>query len=101
MERVERFSTEFPSDVSDALSYYDAIAIDLGNRFRDALKSTLDDIRDRPESFGYTDPPTRGAMLSRFPYTIVFRVTESQLLFGGVFHSASEPTRWHKRMGTS
>lgn len=66
MDRVERFSAEFPADVSDALSYYDAIALDLGNRFRDALTSTLEEIRDRPESFGYTDPPTRGAVVEAF-----------------------------------
>ena len=98
MKRVERFSTEFPSDVTSALSHYDAIAIDLGHRFRDAIKSTLDDIRERPESFGYTDPPTRGAMLSRFPYVVVFRVTKNSLQFGGVFHAASDPSRWQTRM---
>jgi hypothetical protein len=101
MKRVERFSSDFPADVTDALSHYDAIATDLGNRFRDALKSTLDQIRERPESFGYTEPPTRGAMLSRFPYVVVFRVSENLLQFGGVFHSASDPSRWQARMGPS
>ncbi|MEM6471537.1 MAG: type II toxin-antitoxin system RelE/ParE family toxin [Planctomycetota bacterium] len=76
MKRLERFSTEFPSDVTDALSHYDAIATDLGNRFREALQSKLRDIREHPGSFGFTDPPTRGAMLSKFPYVVIFRVTD-------------------------
>lgn len=99
MRRVEQFSADFPYDVTDALSHYDAIATQLGNRFRDELQVVLREIRERLESFGFVDPPTRGAMLSKFPYVVVFRVTGDKLQFGGVFHSASDPSRWRKRMG--
>ena len=101
MNRDERFSPEFPDDVLNALSHYDSISTELGNRFRDQLESTIEEIRARPESFGYTERPTRGAMLGRFPYVVVFRVSEQLLLFGGCFHAASEPSRWRRRMESS
>ncbi|WP_153555994.1 hypothetical protein [Roseimaritima sediminicola] len=98
MTRVERFDPDFAIDVIEATAHYDKISIDLGNRFRAALREALVSVRKRPESFGYTRRPSRGAMLAKFPYVIVFRATDSTLFFGGCFHSSSDPERWRHRM---
>ncbi|MCC7337489.1 MAG: hypothetical protein IT422_20550 [Pirellulaceae bacterium] len=98
MTPVERFDPDFANDVIDATLYYDAISAALGNRFRDALRDTLREVRQRPLSFGFTRQPSRGAMLPKFPYVVIFRVTETSLIYGGCFHSSSDPARWRERM---
>ncbi len=98
MTRVEHFDPDFANDVIEAKLYYDAIAVALGNRFRDALRGTLRAVRQRPLSFGFTRQPSRGAMLPKFPYVVIFRVTETSLVFGGCFHSSSDPSLWRERM---
>ncbi len=102
MTHVERFDPDFANDVIDATSYYDAISAALGNLFRDALRETLREtlreVRQRPLSFGFTRQPSRGAMLPKFPYVVIFRVTETPLIYGGCFHSSSDPARWRERM---
>ncbi|MEZ6075397.1 MAG: hypothetical protein R3C56_06915 [Pirellulaceae bacterium] len=59
MTPVERFDPDFANDVIDATLYYDAISAALGNRFRDALRDTLREVRQRPLSFGFTRQPSQ------------------------------------------
>jgi hypothetical protein len=49
---TERYHPLFASDLAAACSYYDSIAEMLGNRFRGNVRSIIQTVVERPESFG-------------------------------------------------
>jgi hypothetical protein len=64
---TERYHPLFASDLAAACSYYDAIADTLGNRFRWNVRSIIQTVVERPESFGRVGGDFRGALVHRFP----------------------------------
>jgi hypothetical protein len=97
MADLLRFHPLVADDLSAATEWYDSISVELGNRFRADVNSRLDAVELRPESFAIVDAPLRAARAGRYPYLIVFehsRLTEVL----GVFHSASDPSKWRGRL---
>lgn len=94
-----RFHPLVVDDLETASNWYDAISIELGNRFRASVDSRFDAVELRPESFGMVDPPLRAARVNRFPFLIVFEHTKTATEIVGVFHAASDPSKWRKRKG--
>ena len=85
MARSRRFHPLVAEDLAQAVSHYDEVSPDLGNRFRLAVRDRIRMITGRPESFGCIHQDFRAAMLDRFPYVVVFEhendtVTISQIL---------------------
>ena len=92
-----RFHPLVADDLSAATAWYDDISVELGNRFRRAVDSRLDAVELRPESFGLVDGSLRVARLGRFPYLIIFEHSATVTEILGVFHSASDPSKWRGR----
>ena len=49
---VERYHPLFPNDIISACEYYDTLDAELGERFRDSVRRTIESVLERPESFG-------------------------------------------------
>lgn len=94
---VERFHPLFADDLREACEYYDSISPDLGTRFRNQVHARLLDVNARPESFGRVGGDYRGAMVSGFPYVIVFTMDQNAVAFFGIRHAASDQGSWFSR----
>ena len=92
-----RFHPLVADDLEAAATWYDDTSIELGNRFRLAVDSRFDAVELRPESFGLVDPPLGAARVGHFPYLIVLEHSRLATVVPGVFHSASDPTKWRGR----
>lgn len=92
-----RFHPLLPSDLQEAIHWYDEISIDLGNRFRESVDARFDDVAEHPESFAIAFADVRFARIKRFPYLLLFRVHRDFVHVLGVFHGASEPKEWRER----
>lgn len=92
-----RFHPLVADDLEAATGWYDGISIELGNRLRAAIDARLDTVEQRPESYGMVDAPLRAARVDRFPYLIVFEHSSAATEVLGVFHSASDPSKWRAR----
>lgn len=97
MAKPLRFHPDVAKDLESAANWYDAISTELGNRFRATVDAGFDAVESRAESFGFVDRPLRAARINRFPYLILFELTENTIEVLGVFHSASNPEKWRKR----
>ena len=95
-----RFHPMVADDLAIATEWYDSISIGLGNRFRQAVDSQLDAVELRPQSFAATEGAMRPARIKRFPYLIVYELTDVSIEVLGVFHTASEREKWHRRQQT-
>ena len=80
-----------------ATTYYDEISLDLGNRFRKAVRDRIEQITERPESFGRIHEQLRAAMVERFPYVVLFEYDNETVAILGVFHASSDHGRWFER----
>lgn len=94
---TERYHPLFAVDLSSACLHYDAIASTLGIRFRTSVRSTIQDIVERPESFGRIGGDFRGALVHRFPYVVVFTFDDGVLFIYGLRHAASDRSDWFAR----
>lgn len=99
MGDILRFHPRVVSDLSQALDWYEHRSAGLGNRFSAAFDHRLDAI-ERFASifpFAFADLNLRFARLSKFPYLVIFRAKDERIDIIGLFHSASDPTKWQAR----
>ena len=97
MASERRYHPLVADDLSSAASYYDGISIELGNRFRSAVRIRFETISSRPESFGCINGVYRAAVVERFPYVIMFESIDDLVSILGVFHAASDRVGWFDR----
>jgi hypothetical protein len=94
---TERYHPLFASDLASACSSYDSIAETLGNRFRRNVRSIIQTVVERPESFGRIGGDFRGALVHRFPYVVVFTNDGGIPTIVGLRHAASDRRDWFSR----
>lgn len=94
---AERYHPLFASDLAAACSYYDSMAEMLGSRFRRNVRSIIQDVVERPESFGRIGGEFRGALVHRFPYVVVFTNDDGVPTIFGLRHAASDRRDWFSR----
>lgn len=92
-----RFHPLVASDLTAAIAWYENISVEIGNRFRLDVNSRLDSVEFRPESFGVIDANLRVARAGKFPYLILFELSDLGTEILGIFHTASDPGKWRGR----
>jgi len=93
-----RFHPDVVNDLADAIAWYDERSPGLGDRFRAAVNDRFDAIEANPQRFGFAFEDFRFARVFRFPYVVIFRSEESVTHIDGVFHTATDPAKWRRRM---
>ena len=97
MARTRRFHPLVAADLAEAISYFDEVSVELGNRFRDSVRQRLVSITDFPESYACIHERIRAAMINRFPYVVLYELRDEAVAILGVFHAASDRTGWFER----
>lgn len=97
MANTRRYHPQVVDDLSRATSYYDAISTELGNRFRQSVRSCLHDLTQRPNSYGKIDGSIRAAMTNAFPYVVLFDYSEPVVTVLAIHHAATDPANWTRR----
>jgi plasmid stabilization system protein ParE len=94
-----RFHPKVVSDLSGAIAWYEERSAGLGERFKAAVDARFKDILRTPELFprAFDDVDFRFARTHRFPYLVLYRIRQDIVYVLGVFHSASDPAKWHER----
>ena len=97
MAKRRRYHPAVAEDLSRAVAHYAEISPELGNRFRTAIKETLDSVFTRPDTHGRLCEEYRAAIAVRFPYLIVYEQKDETICVLGVYHAASDPAKWLDR----
>jgi plasmid stabilization system protein ParE len=85
------------ADVEDAYAWYEGQRIGLGEEFLAELGATLARVLANPRQYPVIHRATRRALLHRFPYGILYRVIEEQVLVVACMHAKRDPRRWQAR----
>lgn len=99
MLRLHRRATE---EIREAAKWYNARSPGLGRRFVAAIRQELEQLESAPEQFSRletlsTDPPIRRAMVSGFPYIVVFEQFDDGVFVYAVAHASRRPNYWRQR----
>ncbi|MCA9147466.1 MAG: type II toxin-antitoxin system RelE/ParE family toxin [Planctomycetales bacterium] len=97
MAKKRRYHPSVADDLSAAVSYYDNISVELGNRFRASVRKRLCVIAEHPQSFARIHREMRATMTDRFPYAILYEDRAECIAVLGVFHAASDQAGWFTR----
>lgn len=99
MSRELRILPEAEAELAAAAEWYESRQPGLGVAFVDAVGHVFEGIVEAPQTSplwkrGY---PYRRHVLRRFPYTIIFTVTERSIEVTAIAHAKRKPGYWLSR----
>lgn len=99
MTRTVRYHPDFSGDVTAAADWYDERQIGLGGAFVESVRVAVENILATPERPSTVDYGLRYWRIRRFPYVVLYDVTNVEVLVVGVMHTAQDAAKWLKRRG--
>ena len=98
MAREVDFHALFDSDVREAAGWYEQRSMGLGETFVEDVWRSIDDVIADPERYGRLPSGCRHKRLSKFPYVLLYDLTDEELLLLAVVHTARSPKKWNERL---
>ena len=93
------FTTPARAELIDAQDWYENEVPGLGRRFRAVVDAVIERMSANPRQFPVIYKNVRRALLSSFPYALMFVLeTDETLTVIACFHGSRDPAHWQKRM---
>ncbi len=90
------FSTEAENESVKARLWYEEVQPGLGNDFRESPGIKIESIRQNPKYFSFTYKYVKSARMKKFPFNIIYRISNFQIQVNAVFHHSRNPAAWKK-----
>jgi len=90
-------SADATKDVRHAIRFYNHRVPGLGRAFLHELAEQIRRIQQFPRGYPRIDATRRRATLSRFPYTVVYRLSDIRVDIIGVFDCRADPAAIRNR----
>ncbi len=95
-----KFSLVIPEivevEIEEAATYYNKQQDGLANSLYRDLTETLSFIEKNPFTFQKTQKDYKQALLNKFPYLIIYKVYENEILFFKFINAKKHPAKRHK-----
>jgi plasmid stabilization system protein ParE len=85
------------AEIAEARNWYDERSWGLGVEFVHAVDAMLVSIQQNPLKYQATFGRFRRAGLRRFPYGLIYTISENEITLVACFHGRRDPSRWHKQ----
>jgi toxin ParE1/3/4 len=82
------------AELDEALDWYDMHQPGLGQRLAQHVDAVFQRISVSPGLYPEVFRDVRRATLSRFPYSVFYRVEQNQIFVLAVFHGSRDPAEW-------
>lgn len=92
-----RFHPEVAQELIAAVRWYDSKVSGLGDQFMQAFARGLNVITRSPHIGPVFAATSRRFLLRRFPYGIIYHVTDDNLIVLALAHLKRKPDYWKKR----
>jgi hypothetical protein len=83
-------------EIIEAFLYYEDKRIGLGEEFLEHLDIYFDTIKANPKYFPQKRKPYREAFIKRFPFLIIYEITNRKVIVYSVFNTWQNPVRKKK-----
>lgn len=82
------------AELMDAAFYYQEQVQGLGSDFLDAADKAFDEILEAPERWPVLRDEIRRHFITRFPYSVLYRVDPEEIVILAVAHHRRRPWYW-------
>lgn len=86
------------TELDEAIAYYDAQRQGLGGEFLVEVLLTLERIKAYPSAWPKLSYRTRRCRTRRFPYGVVYRANQDEILVVAISHLHRQPFYWVERI---
>ncbi|MBL1279083.1 MAG: type II toxin-antitoxin system RelE/ParE family toxin [Fluviicola sp.] len=80
-------------EISDAYEWYESKQVNLGGKFKKHLLKTFKSILANPMSFQVLFNNHRQAVVSKFPFVVIFETFDVNVVVYAVFHTSQDPKK--------
>lgn len=92
-----RFLPEAEAEFAEAAVFYETAEPGLGVACAQEVERTVDRICVFPESGAKLGTVVRRAIVSNFPFSIVYRIGSGEIVIAAVAHQRRRPGYWRRR----
>lgn len=85
-------------DYDQAFDWYAERSPAVAARFTNALDATLGRITQQPAMCAYVDQLHQACSVRKFPFRVIFRKLERQILIVAIAHAQRRPNYWQDRV---
>ena len=85
-------------ELNEAIRYYHAQRVNLGEEFRDEMWETIQRIIIFPPARHPMGGTIRRCQMQRFPYGVIYQPSEFEILVISVAHLHQAPEHWRSRV---
>jgi plasmid stabilization system protein ParE len=93
-----RYSAAAKHELTDAAQYYDRHRSDLGLEFLDDVRRVAKLLGDNPELGKVVSDSCRSILLTRFPFHLVYELTDTGVRILAIAHQRRRPDYWRSRV---
>ena len=93
-----RFLTIAEIELADAATYYELKSNGLGLVFLEELERTIGRILEYPTAWSPSSLRTRGCQMKRFPYSVIYREYDEEIVVMALHHHKRKPEAWESRL---
>ncbi len=99
MTRTVRSSELASEELLEAVRWYETQRAGLGTEFYEVVLATLSLLESHDEAGAAVggDPRTRRLLVARFPYQVVYRLREADIVIVAFAHLKRRPGYWKQR----
>jgi len=91
------FHPDAEKEFNEAIVYYNEFQNGLGLEFTREIYMAIQNILSFPCAWASLSANTRRCMANRFPYGVIYQVTDEEAFIIAVMHLNREPNYWKKR----
>jgi toxin ParE1/3/4 len=92
------FHPDAANELFEAKKWYDVQSKNLGNRFFKEIERSIAIIQQSPLRWNIYRDDIRWFHIHRFPFSIIYRVTDKLIQVLAVMHQRKRPFYWKKRI---
>jgi plasmid stabilization system protein ParE len=97
MNRRIRLLPEARQEFDDAADYYERQRKGLGAEFIAEIRTVLNRIAENPRLYVVVERDIRRARVTRFPYIVIYRDEQDEVIVIAIVHGARDPSVWRSR----
>lgn len=93
MEYSVTFSKRALQEIALAHDWYEEQRLGLGQDFLNSLETSFNKIKQLPFSYLEITPKIRRTVIDKFPYSIFYTITSSEVHILAIFHNSQNPSK--------
>jgi len=92
------FHPDAKDEFFEAINYYEECQEGLGLEFAKEIYSAIQRIVHFPDAWSKMSENTRRSLVNRFPYCVIYSITDEEIIILAVMQLNIEPGYWKKRI---